>query len=62
MTDTNWCPSTRLKRGLKVVAQGMEAAAQRGTLRAVDCDYAQGHLFSRPLAATQFDKLLSVDG
>jgi diguanylate cyclase (GGDEF)-like protein/PAS domain S-box-containing protein len=36
---------------LKVIAEGVETADQAGCLRANACDYVQGYLFSRPLAA-----------
>lgn len=46
------------KLGLKVVAEGVETAAQRDWLVAAGCDYAQGYYFSRPLPADGFGKLL----
>ena len=46
--------------GLKVVAEGVETAAQRDLLRDAGCDYAQGHVFSRALPAGQFAALLAA--
>jgi diguanylate cyclase (GGDEF)-like protein/PAS domain S-box-containing protein len=46
------------KLDLTVVAEGIETAAQRDLLLALGCDYGQGYLFSRPLAATDFAQLL----
>ena len=37
--------------GLRVVAEGVETPAQLGKLCELGCDYAQGFLLSRPLAA-----------
>ena len=37
--------------GMKVVAEGVETAAQLHMLSALNCDVAQGYLFSRPLTA-----------
>jgi len=37
--------------GLKVIAEGVETEAQRDFLVRHQCDYLQGYLFSRPLAA-----------
>ena len=37
--------------GLKVVAEGVETEGQRAFLAAHGCDYLQGYLFSKPLAA-----------
>ncbi len=41
--------------GLQVIAEGIETPAQRDLLLAAGCDYGQGYLFSRPLAADQFE-------
>lgn len=43
---------------LKVVAEGVENAAQLGYLRYNGCDQMQGYYFSRPLAADAFGQLL----
>ena len=46
------------KLDLKVVAEGVETEAQCTLLADAGCDYAQGYLFSRPVAAEAFEKLL----
>lgn len=38
----------------RVIAEGVETAAQLAFLRAEDCDEAQGYYFSRPVAAQSF--------
>ncbi len=43
---------------LKVIAEGVETEEQFEFLRSVECDVVQGYLFSRPLPAEQFSKLL----
>jgi len=43
---------------LDVIAEGAENEAQLSELRRLDCDYAQGHLFSRPLPAEKITALL----
>lgn len=42
--------------GLRVVAEGIEAAEQRDFLTQIGCDEGQGYLFSRPLPAEQLRK------
>jgi len=46
--------------GMKVIAEGVETAQQRDLLAAAGCDYGQGYLFSRPIAATDFEAFLSA--
>lgn len=43
---------------LKVLAEGVETHEQLAWLKAHDCDFAQGYLFSRPLAAADMADLL----
>jgi diguanylate cyclase (GGDEF)-like protein/PAS domain S-box-containing protein len=40
---------------LKVVAEGVESLGQLDALRRLDCDWYQGFLFSKPLAAEEFE-------
>jgi diguanylate cyclase (GGDEF)-like protein/PAS domain S-box-containing protein len=46
------------KLGLKVVAEGVETTLQRDLLLEAGCDYAQGYLYSKPVPAAEFEKLL----
>ncbi len=46
------------KLGLKVIAEGVETECQRDLLKSIDCDYAQGYLYSRPIPADQFEHML----
>jgi EAL domain-containing protein (putative c-di-GMP-specific phosphodiesterase class I) len=46
---------------LKVVAEGIEQQAQADFLKEIDCEYGQGYLFSKPLPADEFEKLLIAD-
>jgi diguanylate cyclase (GGDEF)-like protein/PAS domain S-box-containing protein len=50
------------KLGLKVVAEGVETEQQRDLLNRIGCDYAQGYLFSRPVTAEDFERLLAMNG
>jgi len=43
---------------LKVVAEGLETGDQVSALIAMDCDYAQGFYFSRPVPAAEAENLL----
>ncbi len=47
--------------GLRVVAEGVETEEQRALLRLQNCDEMQGYLFSRPVGAAEFAKLLAAD-
>jgi diguanylate cyclase (GGDEF)-like protein/PAS domain S-box-containing protein len=42
--------------GLRVIAEGVETEGQLARLRAFDCDEAQGHLISPPVAAEQLER------
>lgn len=45
--------------GLQVIAEGIETPEQLALLRAAGCDYGQGYLWSRPVPAEEFEKLLA---
>jgi diguanylate cyclase (GGDEF)-like protein/PAS domain S-box-containing protein len=47
---------------LKVIAEGVESAVQAEYLRARGCEFAQGFLFSHPIAPSEFEALLSRGG
>jgi diguanylate cyclase (GGDEF)-like protein/PAS domain S-box-containing protein len=49
-------------RALKlcVVAEGIETAEQAEVLREMGCDLGQGYLFSQPVAAEEFEELVSA--
>ncbi|MCA1636105.1 MAG: EAL domain-containing protein [Acidobacteria bacterium] len=44
---------------MNVVAEGVETASQLEQLRTLECDFGQGYLFSKPLAAADAFQLLS---
>ncbi|HQT25364.1 MAG TPA: EAL domain-containing protein, partial [Burkholderiales bacterium] len=46
------------KLGIRIIAEGVETADQRDLLSSFGCDYGQGFLFSRPLPAEEFERLL----
>jgi diguanylate cyclase (GGDEF)-like protein/PAS domain S-box-containing protein len=47
--------------GAKVVAEGVETAAQSAVLTTLRCDAVQGFLFARPMSASQFGELLRAE-
>jgi diguanylate cyclase (GGDEF)-like protein len=46
------------KLDIKVIAEGIETEVQSRLLSDMHCDYGQGYLFSRPVPAEHFEKLL----
>jgi Amt family ammonium transporter len=46
------------KLGLKVVAEGVETDKQHSVLSQMNCQMAQGYLFSRPLKKEKMDELI----
>jgi diguanylate cyclase (GGDEF)-like protein len=49
------------KLGMQVVAEGIETEGQRQQLIDIGCDFGQGFLFSKPVTAEAFDKLLTKE-
>jgi diguanylate cyclase (GGDEF)-like protein/PAS domain S-box-containing protein len=45
--------------GIRVIAEGVEMEEQRELLKSFGCDYLQGFLFSKPVPANEFEKLLA---
>ncbi|WJG10634.1 EAL domain-containing protein [Aliiglaciecola sp. LCG003] len=45
--------------GLKVVAEGVEQERQLEILKRYECEMLQGYLYSKPLSASKFEKLLN---
>jgi EAL domain-containing protein (putative c-di-GMP-specific phosphodiesterase class I) len=46
------------KLNLRVIAEGVETAEQVAFLRENNCDEMQGYHFSRPIQATEIEKML----
>ena len=46
------------KLDMKVIAEGVQDDGQRLLLAGAGCNYGQGYLFSEPLTAAEFEKLL----
>ena len=46
------------KLGISVIAEGIETMEQRHLLSLAECDYGQGNLFSKPVSADEFEKLM----
>lgn len=45
------------KLNIQVVAEGVETAIQLQLLQEMNCDFAQGYLFSPPVSPNEFEKL-----
>jgi EAL domain-containing protein (putative c-di-GMP-specific phosphodiesterase class I) len=48
--------------GLDVVAEGVETFAQCDLVCGLGCGFSQGHYFSRPLSAEDFEQFVEYDG
>jgi diguanylate cyclase (GGDEF)-like protein/PAS domain S-box-containing protein len=48
--------------GMKVVAEGVETADQLAGLKALDCQFGQGYLMSKPLPSTAIPDLIASSG
>ena len=46
------------KLGINVIAEGVESETQSQLLKDFGCDFGQGYLYSRPVAASDFEMLL----
>jgi EAL domain-containing protein (putative c-di-GMP-specific phosphodiesterase class I) len=46
------------KLGIKVIAEGIETNEQLELLLTAGCDFGQGYLFSKPIAAEEFEKFI----
>lgn len=48
--------------GMQVIAEGVETHGQLKLLAAAGCDFGQGYLFARPMAAADFDDFMGKAG
>lgn len=48
-------------RGIRLIAEGIETSEQLTALRELDCRFGQGFFFSRPLPATELERLVEGD-
>jgi EAL domain-containing protein (putative c-di-GMP-specific phosphodiesterase class I) len=48
--------------GLRVIAEGIEQPRQLSALREMGCDYGQGFLVARPMAAPALEALIRASG
>jgi len=48
--------------GLRVIAEGIEQPRQLSALREMGCDYGQGFLIARPMAASGVEALIRTSG
>ena len=46
------------KLGMDVVAEGIETSEEKELLKALNCEYGQGYLFSKPIATAAVSQLL----
>ena len=47
--------------GYEIVAEGVETSEQLNLLKKLDCETAQGYLFSKPVSANEISKMLNTD-
>ena len=47
--------------GLRIIAEGVETSAQAEFLSSIDCEHAQGYLYSKPLPAAEFEAWLEIN-
>ncbi|MBV1775103.1 EAL domain-containing protein [Burkholderiaceae bacterium DAT-1] len=47
--------------GMSLVAEGVETIEQLATLRGMNCDFAQGYLFAKPLPADEATRLIACN-
>jgi EAL domain-containing protein (putative c-di-GMP-specific phosphodiesterase class I) len=52
--------STAHTMGMNVIAEGIETVEQFNQLRALNCNYGQGFLFSRAIEATKASQLITT--